>query len=314
MKINHVVFSILMLLLVFSLVSCAHSANIPRGSDLTTDDLNVSNPNNENDQNNEPVFLIVMSENTSDKLKGEFKDAEQYGVCCSASREVLDDLDEHTLKNLTGTQILKYSYSECSYKNNLSKELGKHYSVYDIYKTEDVEIGVLHGTDLICYYYNGSSDNDSVAELTDEAAKSFADAFIVSLVGADVHSEFNIVTVKSDTSGLFSHVINYTRLTGGHKTDENMTVYIDKSGTIVGYNGYNVSKYDTLRDKFVDEKINSAIDSLINKIDSLDLKNINKNEPVITTDTDGALFIRIDFSYEDDYGSVCGETVLINVG
>lgn len=113
MKINRIVCSILTLLLVFSLASCAHSTNIPRGNDLATDDLNVSNPNNEDNQNNEPIFLIVMSENTSDKLKGEFKDAEQYGVCCSALREVLDDLDKHTLKNPIGNQDLKYSYSEC---------------------------------------------------------------------------------------------------------------------------------------------------------------------------------------------------------
>lgn len=314
MKINRIVCSILTLLLLFSLASCAHSTNIPRGNDLATDDLNVSNPNNEGNQNNEPIFLIVMSENTSDKLKGEFKDAEQYGVCCSASREVLYDLDKHTLKNPIGNQDLKYSYSECSYKNNLSKEHGTHYSIYDIYKTEDVEIGVLHDTDLICYYYNSNSNEDSVVQLTDGEAKSLADAFIVSLVGANVHSAFNIVSIKSDTSGLFSHVINYTRLTSGHKTDENMTVYIDKSGAIVGYNGYNVGKYDTLKDKFDGQKINSAIASLIYKIDSLNLKNTQKNEPIITTDTDGSLFIRIDFSYEDDYGSVCGETVLVNVG
>lgn len=295
MKINRIVCSILTLLLVFSLASCAH---------VTNDD----------NQNIEHIFLIVMSENTSDKLNGEFENAEQYGVYCSSSKEVLDDFDKKILKDPISNQDLEYSYSKCSYKNSLTKEYGTHYSVYDIYKTEDATIGILHGTDLICYYSKRNSNNDGVVQLTDGEAKSRADAFIVSLLGTDVHSAFNIISIKPDTSGLFSHVINYTRLTDGHKTDENMTVYIDKSGAIVGYNGYNVGKYDTLKDKFNDRKINSAIDSLINKIDSLGLKNMKKNEPIITTDTDGSLFIRIDFSYEDDYGFVCGETVLVNVG
>ena len=295
MKIHRIVCSILTLLLVFSLASCAY---------ITNDD----------NQNIEHIFLIAMSESTSDKLKGEFEDTEQYGVCCSTSIEVLDDFDKHISKDPISNQDLEYSYSECLYKNSLTKEYGTHYSVYDIYNTQDTTIGVLHGTDLICYYFKRNSNNDGVVQLTDGDAKSLADAFIVSVHGADVLSAFNIVSIKQDTSGLFSHVINYTRLTNGHKTDENMTVYIGKSGAVVGYNGYNVGKYDTLKDKFNDRKINSAIDSLNNKIDSLGLKNMKKNEPIITTDTEGSLFIRIDFSYEDDYGFVCGETVLVNVG
>ena len=315
MRKKRVLLSLLALLLFVCLTSCAsNTTSLKESTSEGEDALNPANTETGILPESETVFLIVMSDNTSDQLKDVFKDANEYGVYGSASREVLKDLEKHTLKNPMNNRSLEYSYSECLYKNKSTQAYGTHYSIYDIYKTEDTEIGVLHNAGLICYYYSNQSSEDSVAQLTDAEAKSVADAFILSIVGDDIFVAFDNVSVKADASGVFSHVVNYTRLTNGQRTDENMTVYIDKSGTVVGYNGYNVCKYDTLKEKFDSNKIDSAKVSLTRKINSLGLKNIKMNDPIITTDADGSLYVRIDFSYENEYGYVCGETVLVNVG
>lgn len=294
MKKNRFILSFLALLLIFCFASCNHIA--------TTSSAEY-----------EPIFLSVLSENTSDKFRDEFKDAEQYGLCVSTSIDVVSNIEQKILKNPLNNQNMEYSYSECLYKNSTSKEIGTHYSVYDIYKTEDTELGILRGTNLICYYFCSQSDADNVVQITDKEAKSIADTFVISMVGNDIFSELENVSVKVDTSGTFAYVVNYTRLTNGHKTDENITVFISKSGIVKGYNAYNLCKYDTLKEMFDNDKIEFAKETLINKINSMGLNSIETNDAIITTDVDGKLYIKINLSYKNEYNVICGETVFVNV-
>ena len=305
---------ILTILLFMALTSCSlTNNNVNEATDDLTNDSSSLDHSVTDSHEYEPVFLIVMSEsvNTSSEIRNEFEDAEKYGLYCTATREVIKDLENATRKSPIDDQVMKYAYSECSY-NRTSKEHGTHYSVYDFYKTDSMEVGVLHGTDLICYYFNRQTVEEH-KKLTDIQAKSLADSFVLSVVEEDVFNEFDSGLVKADTSGVFSYTVKYSKTTNGYKTDESITVYIDKLGNVVGYNGYNVCKYDTLKDQFADDKIGLAKKALVDKINSLGLKSIEMTDSLITTDIDGGLYVRIDFSYENDDGFVCGETALVNI-
>lgn len=261
------------------------------------------------------TFLFVPSENTSDTIRDSFADAGQYGLYSTTKSEQLSDLQKDTKKGIAfPSEDLKYAYSQCTYKNNSSEEFGAHYSVYDVYLNDHEEVAYLHGTDLVCSYFNRSGDlRSGVSINTDDEAKVISDEFVLSIISEDIFSGFECTSITKDNSGLFSYVINYSKLTLGHKTDENITIYIDNSGTVVGYNGYNVCKYDDLVKEFNNDSINSAKSALITRINGLNLKNTEIGEPFLTTSADGELYLRINFTYEDENGFACGETVLINV-
>jgi hypothetical protein len=321
MKTNRIILSLLALLVIVFSASCASSTNSLHDDTGNQEGATLIPSNSEATdlEKNAPVFLIVQSESSDNLLNNEFYDfdnAAQYGVYSSSSSEVLSDLENTTRQNpLNKQEDMEYAYSDCSYKNESSAEYGTYYSVYDFYRTADgTDIAFLHDTDLICYYFKSHHfDEDEVVQLTKEEAQLISDEFIVSLLGNDIVSTYDNVYVQSSTISSYYYAVFYTKQINGYQTDASIMVLIDRTGTIVGYNGYNVCKYDALLDKFDDDKITSAKDKLITKLTSLELTNFQMNDPTITTDVDGNLYLEIAFSFENAAGMDVGEVALVKV-
>ena len=262
------------------------------------------------------IFLKASSLESNDYLDDIFESADEFGLCDKEERIIFDELIG-TLYHFPelGNKEFKYSYSKRKYQNYITKQYGKHYSVYDFYKGDNGEqLAILHGTDLVCYFFdsNGWLNMPEQFLNTEESAKKRADYFLSKML-PDTVSSFENTSVTKDTTGYFSYIVYYARPTLGQKTDENISIYLDMSGSVIGYNGFNIGKYEKLKHLFNEQKIEQAKIELTNKIYSLNLPNMNLSSPFITTDADGNLFVRIDFSYEDEHGFGHKEATFINV-
>lgn len=260
------------------------------------------------------VYLLMQAEDEGGKFGECFEDPQDYGLYPQKTQEVFEELKNNTVIDPIDGKEMTYSYSQCAYPGGADKNYGDHYCVYDFYKSDSVDLAVLHGSDLICYYYNRNDEANGARRPSSEEAEIKAESFILSVIPQNVFDGFELVSVKNDTTGLFSYTVTYSKKSSGYATDETITMYLGKSGDVIGYNGYNVGKYDPLSDRFNRTAIENAKAALTAKINSLGLKNLNMNEPFVTANANGDLYLRLDFSYEDENGSVCGQTAFINVG
>lgn len=297
-------------LCIFALCLISCSSDVTNKSDETNSFSDIS----ESVQNLEYAFLFIPSENSSDKIMSVFASAKKFGLGNLYSIEVIKELETSTYKNpFSDTEELKYSRSECTYAGDTATEYGKYYSLYDVYLSDKEEFTVLRGTDLVCYYYTSDRDYETEVQLTDDEAKAIADEFLIKILGEDIVAGFSKVVSRKDTIGLYAYGVAYSKPINGYETDEILSIFIGKSGKVVAYNGYNVCKYEGKEELFASEKIEAAKTALTDKINSLNLSNLEIGRTFITTNADGELYLRIDISYDDEYGTRCAESMFVNI-
>ncbi len=250
-------------------------------------------------------------------LRTDFEKATGYGLGLSAAPEKIPELENSTRKNPLNGQELEYSYSECTYIDRETKELGKHYSAYDFYNSKNEEIGVLRGTDLVCFYFNREAEDESKSWPRGTDAETLAASFLTTMIGSEIFSEFECTSAKRDTSGVYYYAVYFARATHGYQTDEKVAVFLDRSGKVVAYNGYNLCKYDSLKKKFNAEKIERAINALTSQLATYEtkLKNMEVSEPIITTNINGDLYLQVLVTFDNEHGSAYPEKekVFINI-
>ena len=261
---------------------------------------------------NERVFLNVA-------IKGEtanngFDDSATHGVYTQKNTEQFDNL-VNTKKQLPfgNNKEFVYKQSDCAYKTSDSQEYGDFYSIYDVYSNGEEKIMYLRGTDLLCFYTSSEAlEGMTVEAKSKEEAKNIADNFLLQFLTREELNNYTDVNVD-DTFKLYSYYIRYTREIEGYKTDEELWLSFNKDGFLRGYVGYNLKKYDNLLDRINKEKLDEAKAALMQKISANVKKAFSYEEPRLTTDTSGNIYLEMEYMYTNDEGMEQIEIALVSV-
>ena len=261
---------------------------------------------------NERVFLSVQT--MGGESTNGFVNSTVYGIDTSQNMETFEEL-KNTVKKLPfdDEKEFVYEYSQCAYKTSESQEYGDFYSIYDVYSNGEEKIMYLRGTDLLCFYTSSEAlEGMTVAAKSKEEAKNIADNFLQQFLTREELNNYTDVNVD-DTFKLYSYYIRYTREIEGYKTDEELWLSFNKDGFLRGYVGYNLKKYDNLLDRISKEKLDEAKEILLDKILETDRTDFSYEDPRITTDTSGNLYLEVKYSYTSESGARKVEIALVSV-
>ena len=262
---------------------------------------------------NERIFLNVAVE--GEDANNGFADSATAGVYTKKTEDFFEEMAE-SIKKLPfdNDKEFKYHESECAYKTSDSQEYGTFYSIYDVYKCGKEEVAYLHGTDLLCFYSASNANIDGITSpvQSNEAAKSAADTFLLTFLSQAELDKFNEISLEN-SNYVFPYTVTYTRVIEGYKTDEELWVFFDADGNFRGYNGYNLNKYDNLLDKISKEKIDAAKAALMQNISANVKKAFSYEEPRLTTDTSGNVYLEMEYMYTNDEGMEQIEIALVSV-
>jgi hypothetical protein len=271
----------------------------------------VSCSNNPNEE--ERIFLNVAVE--GENANNGFADSATAGVYTKKTEDFFEEMAE-SIKKLPfdNDKEFKYHESECAYKTSDSQEYGTFYSIYDVYKYGKEEVAYLHGTDLLCFYSASNANIDGITSpvQSNEAAKSAADTFLLTFLSQAELDKFNEISLEN-SNYVFPYTVTYTRVIEGYKTDEELWVFFDADGNFRGYNGYNLNKYDNLLDKISKEKIDAAKAALMQNISANVKKAFSYEEPRLTTDTSGNIYLEMEYMYTNDEGMEQIEIALVSL-
>ena len=261
------------------------------------------------------IFSQINSESDISKGDSSFVSTESLGLYTDKVYRVFDDLKDKT-KTFSGFEgEFVYYRSRCMLSGVMPGEYGSFYSVYDIYKNKNdprEEVDLLHGTNTIVSYSNIDTSG-SLEEKDDNKLKETARKFLLNTMNEEKFNEFTFVNCETSLAPRF-HGISYVKYINGYATDEAVFIMVSPSGeTVMGYNGYNVGKYDTLESTISKEALDTAYDALKEKIASRDGTATVIHDPRIITNTEGKVFLQINYEYKDLKGNVSGETIVTNV-
>lgn len=260
----------------------------------------------------EPIFLYMPSMNAANQsVLDQFKPSSDYGVYTALSTQTFDELSNAKIQPAFSTQAFEYVESVCYLKNNTSNEYGSFYSVFDIYKKGEDEVKCLHGTNKIAFYFTPYEQSTSSLKISESSAKSIAEDFILNIVSQNQFDKFTYLGTSIDALGRYA--VCYARYISGYVTDETIAVWVDTNGHVSGYNGYNVGKYDSLTEQLNSEKLDASHKLLLSKIASLNLPIERYDAPIITTSTDGKLFLQVNVHYASNSGFAFADSLLISI-
>lgn len=259
------------------------------------------------------VFLYVPSteEKIDTTIQDHFSSSSQYGVYTDKVKYSQDEYIGSKRTSPISGEILQYNHTEAYLKTSLSNEYGTYYSLFDKYKNESETIAYLHGSDQIVFYSIPSNSDSLSPKLTDEQVKAIAEKFILNIISEESFANFNFMQMSIDPLNRYS--LLFMREINGYYTDETISIWVDMDGTVSAYNGYNVGKYDALADKLTTDKLDNACQKLIEKIQTMNLKNLTMHSPVVITSSTGGVFIKIPIYYGDEYDIGSSDIVIINV-
>ncbi|MBQ8742686.1 MAG: hypothetical protein IJZ03_04900 [Clostridia bacterium] len=234
------------------------------------------------------------------------------GLFTSVEDKVFNELNGKTRKFSGFNGEFVYQKSECTLKGNKSGEYGSFYSIHDVYKNDSHElIHVLHGTDIITFYSNLAGQMGESVELWEDDRKQIAENFLLDIISEDKFNEFTLVQNSHTNVGL--HHIKYLKYIEGYASNESLSIFLYESGEIMGYNGTDLGKYDSLESKITKKTLDEARDALNEKLSSMKLENLKTYDPCIITNTEGKVFLQMNYEYTDLKGNVSGETIVTNV-
>ena len=259
------------------------------------------------------VFLYVPSteEKADTTIQDHFSPSNIYGVYTEKVKYSQDEYVGNEKISPVSGKTLRYNHTEAYLKTSLSNEYGTYYSLFDKYKNDSETIVYLHGTDQIAFYSIPSDSDSHSPKLTEDQVKMIAEEFILNIISEENFANFKFIQMSIDPLNRYS--LLFMREINGYYTDETISIWVDMDGTVSAYNGYNVGKYDTLADKLTVDKLDNACQTLIEKIRTMNLKNLTMHYPVVITSSTGEIFIKIPIYYGDEYDIGASDIVIINV-
>lgn len=217
---------------------------------------------------------------------------------------LVDNVTVESLKGSIRTTPLgnfTYSKSSCSRLTYVKGEYGSFYSAYDRYQNnEGTEVRFLQNTDLMTYYFKTSDSEQTgdAGEMTPERAQTISDAFLTEILPDEVLTNIPCVSVSQDTNNPLRYWVGYMRQLHGYNTDENILVLVDaETGTVKGYNGACVGKYNSLPDAVTKEALDKAAKKLEAEVATWNLTGLTVDGFEITTNTVGDVYMSMYVSY-----------------
>ena len=220
---------------------------------------------------------------------------------------LVDNVTVESLKGSIRTTPLgnfTYSKSSCSRLTNVKGEYGSFYSAYDRYQNnEGTEVRFLQNTDLMTYYFKTSDSEQTgdAGEMTPERAQTISDAFLAEILPDEVLTNIPCVSVSQDTNNPLRYWVGYMRQLYGYNTDEDILVLVDaETGTVKGYNGACVGKYNSLSATVTKEALDKAAGKLETEVASWNLTDLKINGFEVTTNTVGDVYMSMYISYSSN--------------
>lgn len=217
---------------------------------------------------------------------------------------LVDNVTVESLKGSIRTTPLgnfTYSKSSCSRLTYVKGEYGSFYSAYDRYQNnEGTEVRFLQNTDLMTYYFKVSEpgQTENIGEMTLERAQAISDAFLAEILPAEVLASIPCVSVSQDTNNPLRYWVGYMRQLYGYNTDEDILVLVDaETGTVKGYNGACVGKYNSLSATVTKEALDKAAEKLETEVATWNLTDLKINGFEVTTNTVGDVYMSMYISY-----------------
>lgn len=216
-------------------------------------------------------------------------------------------VDNVTVEGLKGsvrtTPLGTFDYNKTAYNRltYVKGEYGNFYSAYDRYRNDEgTEIRFLQNTDLMTYYFKTSDSEQpgDAGEMTPERAQKISDAFLAEILPDEVLTNIPCVSVSQDTNNPLRYWVGYMRQLYGYNTDENILVLVDaETGTVKGYNGACVGKYNSLPDAVTKEALDKAAKKLEAEVATWNLTGLTVEGFEITTNTVGDVYMSMYVSY-----------------
>lgn len=306
MKNNRVLIFLIIIVCAFALISC--SEEVPENIQETQTPQNIPNLNVVTTKDN----AIFSAGTYTTNLSAEFESATAHGLETTDEFIVLENIAKKMRQNPFDPQHeIFYEKSECSYLKGSSGEYGTFYSMYDIYISGESRYDYLHGTDILCQYFGYRDDGVQMETVptTQEEAKKMAGEFIDSVYGEDFVSNYEIHAIVED-NGMYAYQVVYVRMVAGYKTDDTIAVYIDYDGSIKVLKAPNVGKYDYLIDRISKEKVDSAKDILLSKLQSFDIEDFQVVGMAIITDRVGNPYLKLRYSHTVEHSATPHEELV----
>ena len=248
----------------------------------------------------ETILLTLSAEGSDGEALAGFGDATAYGLGVSEKSVVLEEMKGKTIECPFGTgNVFTYSSSYCTPKNRTSEEYGSFYSVYDIYFDEKGNERIyLHNSEepvCVLFYSNEVLDDVKLSPDDFETARAASDEFLLKFFSQDTLNNYENVKAEAHDSNMYR--IHYARYICGYKTDEYITVYVNKEGYFYMYVAWDVKKYDELASQIDKSELDVAKDLLLEKIETLGDKVVKIGDAMITTDTEGNVYLKVPYEY-----------------
>ncbi|MBQ5843175.1 MAG: hypothetical protein IIW63_08560 [Clostridia bacterium] len=289
---------IILAALTLSVCSCGVDSGVDGNSINNEADRNSvsASDSEENDVKSDKTFLISFSEGVSPDTFKNFADSAEFGLNTALERTQLTDVAATKKHPMDAQKTLNYSYSKVISQDSAAIEEGTFFSAYDFYVLDDEKIAFLHDSDTVCFYTRPYNPDEGYPIMSEERVKEIAEDFLLTVISEPLFSNFEYEGMSTDILGRYA--LLYKRYVCGYPTDETISIWIDRSGEISGYNGYNVSKYNTLITDISATAIELSADVLLSELKSLELTGFTSAQPELTTNSDGVVFVSIKFSYE----------------
>lgn len=296
MKIFYSVLCIFMAMLMLSGCSQSISLNVfeSEGNDVKTD----------------KIFLISFAEGVSPDTFENFRDATELGLDLSSKTIQLTDAEAVKKHPVDAKKTYNYSYSEGIPRDSSTIEKETFYRLYDFYVLDNERIAFLHDSNTVCFYTKPYNPNEEYPIMSEERVKEIADEFLLAAISEPLFSKFKYEGMSTDILGRYA--LLYKRYVCGYQTDETPSIWVDRSGEISGYNGYNVSKYNALIADISETAIKLSADALLSELKSLELTDFKPEQPELTTNSDGVVYIMIKFSYKSN-GFTIGQEAYLKI-
>ena len=296
MKIHRIVCSILTLLLVFSLASCA----------------NTPMPENEKDY----VIYYYPSagnliENEKETTDATFENAETKVFSFSSKTEIDKPHNAENQQNfeLNGkTYSLEYSKS---YKTALSSSDSlKGYSLFNSYRSDTVLADTRVDTnELLMFTILDTDELIAAGDVTEDEAMAVAESTFLSLYGKESRNEYTCEdTVYTDTELVVQYTVVYRKYVFGIPTNDTVQISVNMKGDVVGINAKSMGMFSSAEEQLSKDSISDAL-SMLNKTFSDDW---NIGTTMLVLDAEGSYYISAQLS-RNVSGELEAMLVYINV-
>lgn len=203
----------------------------------------------------------VKAESDTDTNNIPFQNASQLDLAYSSTNSMINKNADHTKELLLGKDTFHLQL-ERSYSNSFSKCPIDHlcrYGYFDEYEANTANGRVVaafrQNTDQLVYFIAFDRLNQD-GNLTEQAARECADAFLLETYGKAVLNEYQsvVMTTTSESTYMFA----YSKVLIGYTTNDQIIIEVNRKGEIASVNAKRWGIFDPLETEITEQRIADA--------------------------------------------------------